>query len=444
MEATTLNQPLLSTGDNSIPREQTTRGLKRVYRSNDSLTYGTHGTVFSTGFAFFVFGNTAYTYVTIADPFAVGNLEDPKGVVYMLWAVLQTVGLLMMTTADLGANRFLRRRIVGLILLLFIWAACYAILSVRYPTHQYYLEVLPFAYLMFRFQQIINMHHGFIRLTELLSIILGLDLFAYGISWILPFTLNHQSPPYFSAIFIGLIGPCMMFYAHRWSAKRCESPTLRFQTTIFTYLFIIGFGTLLVCIELRFGYKHPIYPTSGTWIVGPVHLVPTLAMFFCRTKAHRKLGRGWIRERQRAVEVEHKNIYDSGDSELANLAVVEGAIIASVEGRGGDLNDCCFRNDGSQDAFTILQVACWTRKLDAVQRLLLSDVVDINKGSEQQGWTALYIAAKIGEADCAMLLLEYDANVDKPAMDGQTPLLVASAEGHSEVIELLLEFGADR
>jgi hypothetical protein len=360
----------------------------------------------------------------------------------MLWAVLQTVGLLMMTTADLGANRFLRRRIVGLILLLFIWAACYAILSAksRY-CKAYYLEVLPFAYLVFRFQQIINMHHGFIRLTELLSIILGLDSFAYGISWI--WASSYRSPPYFSAIFIGLIGPCIIFYAHKWSAKRCESPTLRFQTTIFTYLFIIGFGTLLVCIELRFGYNR-FDPTSGTWIVGPVHLVPTLAMFFCRTKAHRKLGRGWLRERQRAVEVEQKNIYDTGDSELANLAVVEGAIIASMEGRGGDLNDCCFRNDGSQDAFTILQVACWTRKLDAVQRLLLSDVVDINKGSEQQGWTALYIAAKIGDADCAMLLLEYDANVDKPAMDGQTPLLVASAEGHSEVIELLLEFGADR
>lgn len=51
-------------------------------------------------------------------------------------------------------------------------------------------------------------------------------------------------------------------------------------------------------------------------------------------------------------------------------------------------------------------------------------------------------AAKHGHVDLVRILLGKGANVNNRIRDGWTPLLVAVAEGHSEVVILLLEAGA--
>mmetsp|Transcript_40946 Transcript_40946/g.91581 ORF Transcript_40946/g.91581 Transcript_40946/m.91581 type:complete len:258 (+) Transcript_40946:40-813(+) len=60
------------------------------------------------------------------------------------------------------------------------------------------------------------------------------------------------------------------------------------------------------------------------------------------------------------------------------------------------------------------------------------------------GRTALISAAQAGAVECARMLLEARADVDKAMHDGTTPLLIAAEQGQVEVVKLLLESGADR
>jgi ankyrin repeat protein len=68
--------------------------------------------------------------------------------------------------------------------------------------------------------------------------------------------------------------------------------------------------------------------------------------------------------------------------------------------------------------------------------------VDVNKRSEQRGWSGLHIAARNGCFDAAALLLEHGADVHTLTIDGQTPLFVATARGHAQVVALLRTNGA--
>ena len=54
-----------------------------------------------------------------------------------------------------------------------------------------------------------------------------------------------------------------------------------------------------------------------------------------------------------------------------------------------------------------------------------------------EGVTALHQAAKAGRIDAVDFLLNHGANPDLKDEDGQTPLMVAQANGHREVVEFL-------
>jgi hypothetical protein len=62
---------------------------------------------------------------------------------------------------------------------------------------------------------------------------------------------------------------------------------------------------------------------------------------------------------------------------------------------------------------------------------------------DSEGWTPLYIAASMGHADVAELLINHGAEVNAKNNYGYTPLHLAAREGHLDVVRLLLERGAD-
>jgi glycerophosphodiester phosphodiesterase len=94
----------------------------------------------------------------------------------------------------------------------------------------------------------------------------------------------------------------------------------------------------------------------------------------------------------------------------------------------------------------VLAMAVKANFLDIV-RLLIEAEVDINY-QDQQGETALHVAARYGHATCAKFLLE-GSQLQKADTElaestyAWTPLFTASVDGNLGVVELLIEAGAD-
>ena len=63
--------------------------------------------------------------------------------------------------------------------------------------------------------------------------------------------------------------------------------------------------------------------------------------------------------------------------------------------------------------------------------------------ADEGGYTPLSIACLYGHTDCARLLLEAGAIVDAAMEDGATPLLIACQKGHTDCARLCLEAGAN-
>ncbi len=59
------------------------------------------------------------------------------------------------------------------------------------------------------------------------------------------------------------------------------------------------------------------------------------------------------------------------------------------------------------------------------------------------GWTPLQYAASTGKAETARMLIANKAIINAPAPDGTTALMMAAHSGNHEVVQLLLDHGAD-
>jgi len=61
----------------------------------------------------------------------------------------------------------------------------------------------------------------------------------------------------------------------------------------------------------------------------------------------------------------------------------------------------------------------------------------------QEQQTPLHIAARLGNADNVLLLLQHGASPDATTKDLYTALHIASKEGHEDVVAVLLDHGAN-
>lgn len=72
-------------------------------------------------------------------------------------------------------------------------------------------------------------------------------------------------------------------------------------------------------------------------------------------------------------------------------------------------------------------------------RLLIEKDADVNK----PGWSPLHYAATGGHLEVLNLLLQADAYIDAASPNGTTPLMMAAQYGTPSAVKLLLEAGAD-
>ena len=63
--------------------------------------------------------------------------------------------------------------------------------------------------------------------------------------------------------------------------------------------------------------------------------------------------------------------------------------------------------------------------------------------ANRPGWTPLHYAAASGDVQIATLLIEHKAELDSRAPTGATPLIMAAQEGKEEIVRLLLARGAN-
>ncbi|KAJ1531607.1 hypothetical protein ONE63_000279 [Megalurothrips usitatus] len=98
-------------------------------------------------------------------------------------------------------------------------------------------------------------------------------------------------------------------------------------------------------------------------------------------------------------------------------------------------------DDRDENGSTALHVAAAKGKLQFV-RELISHGADVNAEDNDQ-WVALLCAAKDGYADVCSELLDNGANIEHKDMGGWTALMWASYKCKDDVVEVLLERGAD-
>jgi len=96
-------------------------------------------------------------------------------------------------------------------------------------------------------------------------------------------------------------------------------------------------------------------------------------------------------------------------------------------------------NAKQKDGYTALIFAA-QKGHTAVIQLLLDNGADINAAG-LNGVTALWAASYFGQLDATALLLRKGARVDLKG-NGSTALVAARARGHSQIVQLLTQFGA--
>ncbi|WP_407671197.1 ankyrin repeat domain-containing protein [Paraburkholderia phymatum] len=74
-----------------------------------------------------------------------------------------------------------------------------------------------------------------------------------------------------------------------------------------------------------------------------------------------------------------------------------------------------------------------------IVKLLIAKDAEVNK----KGWAPLHYAAANGHDDIVKLLLDHDAYIDTGSPNGTTPLMMAARGGHVSTVKLLLDSGAD-
>ena len=150
---------------------------------------------------------------------------------------------------------------------------------------------------------------------------------------------------------------------------------------------------------------------------------------------------------------EFVNLYTNQELLLKNELDQNPFHIASKYGNLPMIQSLLYRDQKTEDIFLInsididsntpLHLATLNKQV-AIVKLLLSHGSD-PKALNSIGWTSVSCAAKSGDLESLMAIVDSSNRVDVDATDNNhtTPLHLAAREGHNEIIDYLIQKGAD-
>lgn len=127
---------------------------------------------------------------------------------------------------------------------------------------------------------------------------------------------------------------------------------------------------------------------------------------------------------------------DNGETPLI-LAILEGhaSVVSLLIDGGADIQA---RNKGG---FTPLHAAAYANAVEIAEQLLGSGA-DINDQMNKAGGTALSVASEEGHSGVVKVLINHGADLEAGERNGYTPLTRALWRGQKDVVALLQEAGA--
>jgi hypothetical protein len=361
--------------------------------------------------------------------------ETVYGRLTLVAALLQTIGAMLIAAVDIDIDQFSKRHPVCVATFALSWIVYISIqtipggilMQVKWPA------ALPMAYFLLRFQAVRQMSEGYPPFTDLFVYTLALDYAVTGV-WnfiraptIIGAAEAIEGQPSWAVnvagIFYFLNGVAVIaIYWH----LRSRSRRLAVSAAIYTYL--LGGG---VCsLEWHLAKQNKKHYNNLDYTYAIIHIAFPLTYFIFRHAINKTLGWHWLQQRKGVNRLAH--VLETH----GNLAEVEAAITAR-----DDLNAFVFCTE--EDEFTLLHLAVWNGHHDAIQRLLHTGTVAADKSSGSKGHTAVFLAAELGRMHALVLLHEHSADLNMLADDDQSPLIVATANGHKNVAAWLRAQGAN-
>lgn len=231
-----------------------------------------------------------------------------------------------------------------------------------------------------------------------------------------------------------------------WDREYCQNPIkLLEQVTHFLYIpsadggdaisfyflagFCIGKGIRVIVLEAGASLKIPENIRHLVTFLKPESFedffITEKERFFAEDRKNSArqelLGRGFSCFEENLVLV-----VNSGDEDAVSLFLKAGFDPSVVDSKGTPLLSLAVR-----------------AQYPAIVGLLIEAGADINRQSEDRGYSPLMDAAQKGDAEMARTLLERGANPNLRSKDGQTALIICAGRSDELLSALLVEHGAD-
>jgi hypothetical protein len=190
-----------------------------------------------------------YNTITLKNAVQYAAPERSTRLLYLIYGVTQTFGLLLMTGADVDANICIGKHRCILVAIILFWIANVSYWALL-DNPSFWLNALPYIYLIVRFRPVLDMKDGFSRFSQLMTLTLMSVLISQmPDNFFDAFNLSPKWPNMFVGIYV-FAGGCCVGLVHEQARWRGESLTIQLNMGIYCYLFFQGELGVLHCAVL--------------------------------------------------------------------------------------------------------------------------------------------------------------------------------------------------